>query len=1285
MAVKKHSRKSSPASPKTEPLVVALIVVMALATFFSYFIYGSYLTSGQGSPNVFSSAMAVVSSALTADTAKATAQAEKPIAEATDKEKPASPCTDSDGIDEFTYGSITGTSGGRSFLRYDSCVDATTVLERRCDDKQQMSSVNIPCPAGYGCDGGRCVVLQQQGNTCKDSDGSEEFISGTISGTYNGQSFSQQDSCFDSSTVIERICGEGSSPQSTNIACPDSSSCQEGRCVESSGRAVAGACTPTSMCSQCTPLGMCDANGDGIINMSDKQYMMEYLVGLRNDCGYNNTSCYCDFDGSGRVAVRDVVFFTRCLAFCGNGICENTENITCPQDCANTCADSDGNNPLIFGNVSGKLNNQTYFLSDECVNALTVKEYLCTMNNTSTSQSIACPSGYTCAGGKCNAPASQNTCVDSDGNNTLTYGNVTGIFNNTPYTLYDSCVDNATVTERLCSGNLSTSQSLPCPSGYACDGGMCQQAAGFTNLDLVADYEMDEAGGNVVSDSQSGFDGIAMNGPQWISGFAGNALQLDGSNDYVEVPDSAGEMNLQEITVSAWVYPMDSNVKFDLISKHGGGYGTNSGWGIYRDATTNRMRWSCAGEGSWHEILGSTQVAAGNWYHVAGVFSNEGDFQKLYVNGVEDASATATHSINYAVPKNLRIGANADALESFFEGKVDRVMVFGRAISAQEIADLAQVEPQPDSCIDSDGNNTMVYGNVTGYLNNTSYIIYDSCAGNTTVTERLCAGNYSASASIACPSGYTCAGGKCNAPVPNSCTDTDGQNASSFGTISGYFNNAPYALNDWCVSNTTVGERICSGTLASNMSIACPVNQTCQGGYCASPAPPLNYTYTKYIDPTYTGAEDGTQAHPYNSWNDVLPIQDNTLYLMKKGTSITTGATLGLISKNNVGFATYGTGDRPTITYTGANSFFNADGTSNILIDGYKVVGGETGVINFAAHGGRSAYNFTVRNCEIVGGWRGVNSEVWEPETGHIGNLLVENSIIHGQSTDGIFAKSNGNEVYNRITIRNNHIYDSNQKWLQLHDGTCDGDNIHLLRAENVLVENNILDRRGTSYKFNLIVIGLNDVETAVVRGNTLYPPDEDATWSSNAIYFQMGGSVTFTGNKIIGSQPAPGKTTCAAGIFRAKTATISYNLFDDVGVLVTQGAPTPTQYAVNNNLFRFYYDGGTYNYALQYASSQPFYLRNNIFLLPVGTSSMQAISPTLYKQNNIEINSNTLSGFDSQLHFANINANDFHLTSASTAAINQGVEYPGALSNDLDGASAPYGAARDIGPYELH
>ncbi len=447
---------------------------------------------------------------------------------------------------------------------------------------------------------------------------------------------------------------------------------------------------------------------------------------------------------------------------------------------------------------------------------------------------------------------------------------------------------------------------------------------------------------------------------------------------------------------------------------------------------------------------------------------------------------------------------------------------------------------------------------------------------------------------------------------------------------------------------------------------------------------------TVYVDPTNSGdpGQNGTLDHPWDSWTD-FSIQDNTTYLQKRGTtSILTGY-INIENKSHVTISTYGDGDRPHLMQMVSNTnVFRVNRSSHIRIEGFKVempVGAGSGVIAISAHGtnGIAFYNYVI-DCEIIGGWRGINSEVWPSEiTCEIGNLYIEDCIIHEQTDDGIFCKTKQNAAYDTIVVRGCHIYRVNLTWLT-NPANSGGDPIHLLRCTNFLIENNILDKRITSYKFCFIsAMGALGTEKGIVRFNTMYPPKDTVGYSSNAFYIGPGhDSVWFYGNKFIGRGYTNGQHAGAAGYFVGNYANFSYNIFDSVGYIAIG---TPTEYKeFNNNLIRFIHFGST-DYFLA-TGNQPTYLRNNIFLMPNGTQlyndGMNG-GANVFIDNNIELYSDDLQGFDDEMHFADIYNYDFHLTENSTLARNQGIEYPGALDCDADSVPVPMEDFRDIGVFE--
>jgi hypothetical protein len=86
----------------------------------------------------------------------------------------------------------------------------------------------------------------------------------------------------------------------------------------------------------------------------------------------------------------------------------------------------------------------------------------------------------------------------------------------------------------------------------------------------------------------------------------------------------------------------------------------------------------------------------GNWHFVAGTY--DGAYVRFYVDGVEVTPATATSlTINYALPtnSNLYIGAYVAAgwCTLPFNGSIDEVRVFNRALTASEILGIYTATP----------------------------------------------------------------------------------------------------------------------------------------------------------------------------------------------------------------------------------------------------------------------------------------------------------------------------------------------------------------------------------------------------------------------------------------------------------------------------------------------------------------------------------------------------------------------------------------------------------------
>ena len=77
----------------------------------------------------------------------------------------------------------------------------------------------------------------------------------------------------------------------------------------------------------------------------------------------------------------------------------------------------------------------------------------------------------------------------------------------------------------------------------------------IANAELVGYWSFDKA--DEANDlSGNGNDGIIHGNPQVVAGKFGEALEFNGSTDYIEIPDAPGLSELEALSMSAWIQPL---------------------------------------------------------------------------------------------------------------------------------------------------------------------------------------------------------------------------------------------------------------------------------------------------------------------------------------------------------------------------------------------------------------------------------------------------------------------------------------------------------------------------------------------------------------------------------------------------------------------------------------------------------------------------------------------------------------------------------------------------------
>ncbi len=208
-------------------------------------------------------------------------------------------------------------------------------------------------------------------------------------------------------------------------------------------------------------------------------------------------------------------------------------------------------------------------------------------------------------------------------------------------------------------------------------------AAKAQDPNLVCWLTFDE-GTDIYAEDASGNNnyGELLNGPVWTTGRIGGALDLDGSNDYVDCGNAQSLNITGQITLSVWVKPRNAG---NSQHQHFLGKGDNSY--VIKQNSWNNLE-IVIYIGGWKVATLPMDSSYNNvWHHFVGAY--DGSQIKLYVNGELRATTKQTGAINTNAV-TVRVGSEVN--RRFYSGLVDDARIYNRALSDIEVKKLANPE-----------------------------------------------------------------------------------------------------------------------------------------------------------------------------------------------------------------------------------------------------------------------------------------------------------------------------------------------------------------------------------------------------------------------------------------------------------------------------------------------------------------------------------------------------------------------------------------------------------------
>ncbi len=226
----------------------------------------------------------------------------------------------------------------------------------------------------------------------------------------------------------------------------------------------------------------------------------------------------------------------------------------------------------------------------------------------------------------------------------------------------------------------------PCPTCFKPPLGMC------------AWWPLDEPANSSAIETVLGNHGVDINAPAHVPGQVRRGRQFNGTSSYVQVNDAPGiNFGTGDLSIDAWVKTTSATGVQRIVDKRFAD--PEVGYALYLRSGRLAFRLADPSNTSGSEYWTATTpfVADGQWHHVA-ASEQRSDLStgtRLYVDGSVVASFPGySASGNITTSEKLWIGAGATTSGpgTFFDGVIDEVELFQRALTTADVLGIVQAD-----------------------------------------------------------------------------------------------------------------------------------------------------------------------------------------------------------------------------------------------------------------------------------------------------------------------------------------------------------------------------------------------------------------------------------------------------------------------------------------------------------------------------------------------------------------------------------------------------------------
>ncbi len=196
--------------------------------------------------------------------------------------------------------------------------------------------------------------------------------------------------------------------------------------------------------------------------------------------------------------------------------------------------------------------------------------------------------------------------------------------------------------------------------------------------DLLLYFSFGEGNGDAVTDlSKQKNDGEIVGNADWVDGKFGKALEF---SEQGEVKAPYIELNEKSFTVTMWVKPALSGGDLQCVftQTQVNAVNTSLHYRIYNNGT---VRMGFYG----NDLDAPNAVKADEWAHICFWLDVKGKSRKIYIDGEEKAEDAGKAGIAYLGTAGDTMIGSWGATGQKFNGIIDEVMVWDRALTEAEI------------------------------------------------------------------------------------------------------------------------------------------------------------------------------------------------------------------------------------------------------------------------------------------------------------------------------------------------------------------------------------------------------------------------------------------------------------------------------------------------------------------------------------------------------------------------------------------------------------------------